>query len=416
MKTGPVPQSSETSTGKVKKSHLKVTKADLRSQLERVNALASNWESRLGRYQVTRQASRVIRVASDCSGYGSDLVAYKLLGLQKKARPVMMSENDNNKVILYNAVAQACGFTSDAVATDMFLRKQEEMAQSDVYIAGYPCPSYSNLGKGEGVQDRRGLLTLKGLEYVALRRPKMLVLEQVKAILQKKHSQVWTYLLKILKQLDYVLDYKVCNTRDFGVPQSRQRVYLLAVAREICRDGHVAVPQPENRVDLHLFLRKDVLGSETLDLPKYEKLLGEKMWVKGYILDVGASPQFQSVISNCCPCLTKTRLGQQGYYIPKLRRRLLTSEAGALQGLPSKVLHAMEVAAAEKFLPAKTIDKSIGDAMSINVLATVVMAGLCQAGLINLKATQQGTDWSKVSNGEAAANLSDKLFSMSHSQ
>ena len=75
MKTGPVPQSSETSTGKVKKSHLKVTKADLRSQLERVNALASNWESRLGRYQVTRQASRVIRVASDCSGYGSDLVA-----------------------------------------------------------------------------------------------------------------------------------------------------------------------------------------------------------------------------------------------------------------------------------------------------------------------------------------------------
>ena len=73
-------------------------------------------------------------------------------------------------------------------------------------------------------------------------------------------------------------------------------------------------------------------------------------------------------------------------------------------------------AAAEKFLPAKTIDKSIGDAMSINVLATVVMAGLCQAGLINLKATQQGTDWSKVSNGEAAANLSDKLFSMSHSQ
>lgn len=75
-----------------------------------------------------------------------------------------------------------------------------------VYIAGYPCPSYSNLGKGAGVQDRRGLLTLKGLEYVALRRPKLVVFEQVSSILQKKHSEVWNYVLKTLKTLDYVVD------------------------------------------------------------------------------------------------------------------------------------------------------------------------------------------------------------------
>lgn len=157
------------------------------------------------------------------------------------------------------------------------------------------------------MQDRRGLLTLKGLEYVALRRPKLVVFEQVSSILQKKHSQVWNYVLKTLKTLDYVVDFKVCDTKQFAVPQSRSRVYLLAIAAEVCRDGTVAVPQPKNPVDLHFFLRKDVAGSEKLELPKYERLLGQKLWTKGYVLDVGASEGFQSVMTNCCPCLTKAR-------------------------------------------------------------------------------------------------------------
>ena len=308
-------------------------------------------------------------------------MAYRLLGLQKRVRPVMMSENEPRKVYY-------------------------------VYIAGYPCPSYSNLGKGAGVQDRRGLLTLKGLEYVALRRPKLVVFEQVSSILQKKHSEVWNYVLKTLKTLDYVVDFKVCDTKQFAVPQSRSRVYLLAIAAEVCRDGTVAEPQPKNPVDLHFFLRKDVAGSEKLELPKYERLLGQKLWTKGYVLDVGASEGFQSVMTNCCPCLTKTRLGQDGYYIPKLRRRLLTSEAASLQGLPSQVLNAMQSAAIEHDLPSRTIEKSLGDAMSINVLASVVMTGLWKAGLASsLKGKKAGdTDWMLETNGEVAAQISDKLF------
>eukprot|EP00435_Cladocopium_sp_Y103_P024581 s647_g6.t1 len=318
-----------------------------------------------------------------------------------------MSEVDEKKVALHQAVSESCGFkTEEQRPSDMFLRKLEDTSPSDVYVAGYPCPSFSNLGKKKGVFDHRGLVTLKGLEYIALHRPRVIVLEQVKAIMQQKHEKVWNFVLKILKQLDYVVDFQALDTRNYGVPQSRPRVYVLAVAKEIC-SGDVALPsQRPDQVDLHWFLCKNVMGAEKLHLPKYERILGDKMWSKGYILDVGSSERFQSVMSNVCPCLTKTRLQQQGYYIPKLRRRLLLQEAAALQGLPSQVLEAMSRAGEIHGMSEQTIAASIGDAMSINVLAQVIMAGMSCAGIAKFSSNP----WRTV-NGNAAATLTTELFS-----
>ena len=88
--------------------------------------------------------------------------------------------------------------------------------------------------------------------------------------------------LKILSKLDYVFDHQVLSTQDFAIPQSRPRVYILAVAKEICA-GTVKLPEKRSeKVDLHHFIQKDKTGSEVLQLPRYEELLGSKMWRKGY--------------------------------------------------------------------------------------------------------------------------------------
>ena len=158
----------------------------------KVNMLASNWQTRLFRHAPGTLRQR-IRTCSDCSGYGSDLIAYTLLNIQKRVLPTEWSEIDPQKVTLHKAVARACGFQSDAVPhPDMFLRNLKAATTAphslDVYIAGYPCPSWSSLGRHGGVSDERGLLTLKGLEFIAFRRPRIVILEQVSAILQKKYA------------------------------------------------------------------------------------------------------------------------------------------------------------------------------------------------------------------------------------
>jgi site-specific DNA-cytosine methylase len=107
------------------------------------------------------------------------------------------------------------------------------------------------------------------MEHIALTRPRVIVLEQVSSILQKKHEKVWNFILKTLRSLNYDFVYKVMNTRELAVPQSRPRVYLLAVVQEVGQ-GTLALPEK---------------------LPKYEQLLGKQLWLKGFVLDVGAKPK-----------------------------------------------------------------------------------------------------------------------------
>ena len=96
-----------------------VTSVVLRNQLLRIKSLASSWQRRLSKHAPMGVKS-TIRSASDCSGYGSDLIAYKLLGLQSRVLPVMMSEVDANKVVLHHAVSEVCGFKTKSEASDMF--------------------------------------------------------------------------------------------------------------------------------------------------------------------------------------------------------------------------------------------------------------------------------------------------------
>ena len=137
--------------------------------------------------------------------------------------------------------------------------------------------------------------------------------------------------------LDYEFTFENLNAREFGVPQSRPRLYILAFCKEYLHCPLVMPTPRDAQPDLHTFLDKTLQGSERLTLPKYEEKLGTDMWTRGYVLDVAASPRYQHVLKNCCPCLTKTRCKQDGYYIPKLKRRLTSFEIARLQGLPRQV-------------------------------------------------------------------------------
>ena len=145
----------------------------------------------------------------------------------------------------------------------------------------------------------------------------------------------------------------------------------------------LSIPEPRaTHPDLHTFLQKTIKGTEKLDLPNYERRLGSNMWTQGYVLDVQASAKFQSILRNCCPCLTKTRCKQHGFYIPKLLRRLNDFEMAKLQGLPSAVTNALMAAAQD--LLAGSFGAAVGDAMSINVLQTMLRHLCDAAGMFDL--------------------------------
>jgi len=98
----------------------------------------------------------------------------------------------------------------------------------DILLAGFPCQPFSNAGLKMGFQDTRGTLFFHIAEIINYHRPKIVFLENVKGL--KTHNKGKTYMTiqNILEENGYNVYSKVLNARDFGVPQNRERIYIVA--------------------------------------------------------------------------------------------------------------------------------------------------------------------------------------------
>ena len=399
---------------KVKQFFLKpkatrVSEEERDAMVSKINSLAANWKQRLKAWRKPSGKEKITLI-SDCAGYGSDLVALRLLGLHGRIKCLMTSECNAGKRLLHQAVAHKCGFDMRETReiTDMCSRDPASSPRSELYVAGFPCPSFSKLGRHAGTLDSRGMVTLRGLEFISTTRPRVVVLEQVSSLLNKKHKKVWDFILKILARLNYEVIFQVLNTRHYGIAQSRPRVYVVAVAQECCNKKELKMPPArDHHPDLHYFLDKQEVGFEKLELPHYEKQVGPSLWTKGYIVDVKASEQFQHAMANVCPCLTFSRCREQGYYIPKLRRRLSSQEMARFQGLPDVVHQALLDCAKEYKLPSGTVEASMGDAMSVNILMLVLRLAMDASGLASLGSHR---DYWLRCPSEKCFSLSNNLF------
>ena len=338
-------------------------------------------DTALNRNQVRLNLRKKLRVASDCAGMASDLLALGLCGFgEDKVETTHWSENDQDKRSLYRFVCKALGLHVSGCCKDMAVRDVATAPGCDLYVAGWPCPSFSNLGKGKGVADKRGQVGLFGLEYIIRHVPSVVVLENVKALANKKHKVFLDKIIEILKMLDYDVHVQVLDTKDFGIPQSRNRLYLVAIKKI---DLKVKFEFPEqldfSKKYIGLFLNTKVVGKEKCNIKNYIKKYGADIQQQQYILDVHSSKKFQSAKRYVCPCLTRSRLkvAPTGYYIPKLNRRLSIQEAARLQGWPDQLIDSLQ----EKITD-QVIGGALGDSMSINVLAKVLLQALLSINFI----------------------------------
>ena len=105
--------------------------------VDRINDLAESWKARLGPWRNNTKNTRPLLIASDCSGYGSDVIALRLLGLHREVQSVMTCEKDAVKVALHRAVSECCGIAFDETAhhSDIFDRQDRTLSSRGlIYI------------------------------------------------------------------------------------------------------------------------------------------------------------------------------------------------------------------------------------------------------------------------------------------
>ena len=107
----------------------------------------------------------------------------------------------------------------------------------DLLVAGFPCQAFSIAGKRGGFADTRGTLFFEIARIAREKQPPLLLLENVKGLLSHDEGRTFATILTTLDELGYDLQWQVLNSKDFGVPQNRERVFIV---------GHFrGTPRPE---------------------------------------------------------------------------------------------------------------------------------------------------------------------------
>lgn len=111
--------------------------------------------------------------------------------------------------------------------TDVRTIKPEHMPECECYCFGFPCQSFSIAGKRGGFADTRGTLFFEVMRLAKERHPKILFAENVKGLLNHDGGATFGTIIRTMDELGYDVEWQLLNSKHFGVPQNRERVFII---------------------------------------------------------------------------------------------------------------------------------------------------------------------------------------------
>ena len=109
-----------------------------------------------------------------------------------------------------------------------------DIPDCDLIVGGFPCQPHSFAGRRKGFDDERGKVFFEIVRIAQAKRPKMLFLENVKGLLSSEQGKAFGIVLEELGHIGYWCEWQVINSQHHGVPQSRERVFIIGHLREGC--------------------------------------------------------------------------------------------------------------------------------------------------------------------------------------
>ena len=140
-------------------------------------------------------------------------------------------DNDKNAVKLYRAFFKT---DKELYFNDITKINTKDLPDFDIFVGGFPCQSFSIAGKRRGFNDTRGSLFFEVARILRDKRPRYFILENVKGILNHDGGETFQTILKILSDIGYKVQWQLLNSKFFGVPQNRERVYIVGCYGNEC--------------------------------------------------------------------------------------------------------------------------------------------------------------------------------------
>jgi DNA (cytosine-5)-methyltransferase 1 len=114
---------------------------------------------------------------------------------------------------------------------DIRLVKTDELPDFDLLVGGFPCQAFSIAGKRLGFEDTRGTLFFEIARIIKDKRPKYFLLENVKGLLNHNRGETFQTILATINELGYESEWQILNSKNHGVPQNRERIFISGYVR-----------------------------------------------------------------------------------------------------------------------------------------------------------------------------------------
>ena len=162
----------------------------------------------------------VVKVFSMFSGIGG--FEYGMLQSKHEFEIVGHSDIDKYANQIYDKHFKGVTNYGDATKID-----PRTLPDFDLLVGGFPCQAFSVAGLRKGLDDTRGTLFFDIARILDYKRPRNFLLENVKGLLSHDSGKTFQTMLGVLSDMGYVVEWEVLNSKNFGVPQNRERVYII---------------------------------------------------------------------------------------------------------------------------------------------------------------------------------------------
>ena len=323
-----------------------------------------------------------VRIATDCSGIDTPLYALRETW-QYRERRFNISHEFSSDICKHARAFIQGNHRPRQLFTDIGDRDHYKLKKEpDLYIVGPPCQPWSRLGKKGGWSDPRSDVFQHVFDTIEAILPRCVIMEEVSNFIHHDGGSSWKRVKKEIRRIGYRIRYDILRASQFGLPQSRPRLYLVAYRADI--GVAPCIPEPPEMPIRALgdFLEPDrgIRGATpgkknshaNRNLRKALKRLkkaGINHRRRTIAIDIDSTRKFMTMYEQRSPTLTRSR--PAGFWLTSRERRMLPAELFRSHGIdPSQVVPTTD--------SARVLGQLVGNTMTVPVVKFLLEAVLSQ--------------------------------------